>query len=55
MAEHAEETNEYLLKNLNLTALECDEMWSFVKKKRRRLSVMAQLGLKKATHGFTQP
>ena len=55
MAEHAEKTNEYLIKNLNLTALECDEMWSFVKKKRKRLSVMAQLGLKKATHGSIQP
>jgi len=32
MAEHAEETNEYLIKNLNLTALECHEMWSFVKR-----------------------
>ena len=33
MAEHAEEMNAYLIKNLGLTPFECDELWNFVKKK----------------------
>ena len=55
MAEHAEQMNNYLIKNLNLTPFECDELWSIVKKNRKRLSVMAQLGLKKimVMHGST--
>jgi len=32
LAEHAEQMNDYLIKNLGLTPLECDELWSFVKK-----------------------
>lgn len=32
MAEHAEEMNNYLIKNLELTPFECDELWSTVKK-----------------------
>jgi hypothetical protein len=32
MAEHAEQMNEYLIKNLGLTSFECDELWSIVKK-----------------------
>ena len=51
MAEHAEQMNEYLIKNLGLRPFECDELWSMVKKNRRRLSTLAQLGLKKVMHG----
>ncbi len=51
MAEHAEEMNDYLIKELNLTPLECDELWSFVKKKKRKLSVMAEMKLKKVMRG----
>jgi transposase-like protein len=51
MAEHAEQMNEYLIKNLGLSPFECDELWSMVKKNRRRLSMSAQLGLKKVMHG----
>jgi hypothetical protein len=53
MAEHAERMNEYLIKNLGLTAFECDELWSFVKKNKKTLTPAAQIGLKKAMHGFT--
>ena len=53
MAEHAEVMNEYLITNLELTPFECDELWSFVKKNKRRLSPAAQLGLKKVMRGFT--
>jgi hypothetical protein len=50
MAEHAEEMNEYLIKNLGLTPFECDELWSFVKKNKRTLSSAAKIGLKKVMH-----
>jgi len=53
MAEHAEQMNDYLIENLALTPFECDELWSIVKKNRRKLSVTAQLGLRKAMHGYT--
>jgi transposase-like protein len=53
MAEHAERMNEYLIKNLGLTAFECDELWSFVKKNKKILSPAAQIGLKKVMHGYT--
>ncbi len=53
MAEHADDMNGYLLHDVGLTTFECDELWSFVKKKRRKLSVMAQINLKKVMHGFT--
>ena len=53
MAEHAEKMNEYLIKNLGLSPFECDELWSMVKKNRKRLSTLAQLGLKKVMHGST--
>ena len=50
MAEHAERMNEYLIKNLGLTPLECDELRSFVKKNKKTLSPAAQIGLKKVMH-----
>nr|QNO42875.1 hypothetical protein FEGPBIBN_00008 [Methanosarcinales archaeon ANME-2c ERB4]QNO44106.1 hypothetical protein EAEFCCBL_00001 [Methanosarcinales archaeon ANME-2c ERB4]QNO50435.1 hypothetical protein BPCBKEJI_00013 [Methanosarcinales archaeon ANME-2c ERB4] len=52
MAEHASEMNEYLIKTLGLTPLECDEIWSFVKKNKKILSPAAQIGLKKVMHGY---
>jgi transposase-like protein len=54
MAEHAEEMNEYLKKNLVLTPFECDELWSFVKKNKKTLSPAAQICLKKVMHGYTR-
>ncbi len=53
MAEHAERMNEYLIHNLGLTTLECDEFWSFVKKNKRKLSPAAKINLKKVTCGHT--
>ena len=53
MAEHAEQMNKYLISNLGLTPFECDELWSVVIKNRKRLSLTAQLGLKKVTRGST--
>lgn len=54
MAAHAEQMNDYLITNLALTPFECDEFWTIVKKNKRRLSLAAQLGLKKVMHGPTQ-
>ena len=42
IAEHAEQMNDFLIHDLKLTPIECDEFWSFVKKKKRNLSVHAQ-------------
>lgn len=55
MAEHAEKMNDYLIKEVGLTPIECDELWSFVKKKKRKLSEMARLELEKAMHGSMAP
>ncbi|MDR2203950.1 MAG: hypothetical protein LBE76_06610 [Nitrososphaerota archaeon] len=35
LAEHAAEVSDYLLQNIGLSQFECDELWSFVKKKRK--------------------
>ena len=42
MAEHAEVMNAYLIKNLGLTPFECDELWSFVKKKTKTVEPRSQ-------------
>jgi len=51
MAEHAKMITEHLVHDLGLTPLECDELWSTVKKNRKRLSVKAQIELKKVMPG----
>jgi len=53
MAEHAQNVSAYLMKNLGLSQYECDEFWTFVKKKRERLSEKARLSLNKVTPGST--
>ena len=50
---HAEMMNEFLLKDVELGQFEMDEMWSFIKKNKRRLSRKAQKQIAKVTHGFT--
>ncbi len=42
IVEHAEQMNDFLIHDLKLTPIECDEFWSFVKKKKRNLSIHAQ-------------
>jgi hypothetical protein len=49
MAEHAEQVNRTLLRNLDLSQYEMDKLWTTVKKNRRKLSLTAQLQLKKVT------
>jgi len=53
MAEHAEQVNQTLLHDLNLTQYEMDELWTTVKKNRRKLSLTAQLQLKKVASTST--
>jgi hypothetical protein len=47
LAEHAELVNQTLLVNLGLSQYEMDEFWTTIKKNRKRLSITAQLQLKK--------
>jgi len=53
LAEHAAFVNEFLIQELELTPIECDELWSFVKKNKRKLSPAAQISLKKVMLGST--
>lgn len=53
MAEHAEQVNKTLLCQLNLSQYEMDELWTTVKKNRRKLSITAQLQLKKVASTST--
>ena len=51
IAEHATQMNEILIQDLELTPIECDEFWTFVKKNKRKLSTKAQNQISKAMHG----
>ena len=51
LAEHAEMINELLIVEVDLDEFELDEMWTFVKKNKRKLSQKAQMQLKKVTCG----
>jgi hypothetical protein len=55
LAEHAELVNQTLLRNLELSQYEMDEFWTTVKKNRKKLSITAQLQLRKAAPTSTQP
>lgn len=55
LAEHAEQVNGTLLRGLGLSQYEMDEFWTTVKKNRKRLSVTAQLQLRRVTPGSTPP
>ena len=45
--------NEYLIKNLKLSPMECDEFWTFVKKSKRRLTPKAEMALRSVMHVYT--
>jgi len=47
LAEHAELVNQTMLRNLGLSQYEMDEFWTTIKKNRKKLSITAQLQLKK--------
>ena len=54
LAENAEYVNESLLRSIPLEQYEMDELWTVIKKNRKRLSELAEMNLKKVTHGSTQ-
>jgi hypothetical protein len=55
MAEHATEVSAYFMKDLGLSQFEWDEIWTFIKKKKRHLSELANLSLKAVTATYTPP
>ena len=53
LALHAEMMNDFLLHEVQLGQFEVDEMWSFIKKNRRKLSKEARDQIMKVMHGHT--
>jgi transposase-like protein len=53
VAKHCKKFNEYFIKDLKLTPIEVDEMWSFVKKNKRTVKNNSSKTVKKATHIVT--
>ena len=53
LAEHAEQLTAYLVHDLGLSTYEVDELWTTVKKNKRKLSARAQHGLRKVRTGHT--
>lgn len=53
LALHAEMVNSILLHEVKLGQFEVDEMWSFVKKNRRKLSSEAQTQIKRVIPGYS--
>lgn len=51
LASHAEIVNSILLQEVKLGQFEVDEMWTFIKKNKRKLSREAQIQMKRAMHG----
>lgn len=54
LAEHAEQVMEFLIHDLGLSAYEVDELWTTVKKNKRKLSAQALSGLRKVKLGHTR-
>jgi transposase-like protein len=54
LARHAREVTDLLIKNVGLTRIEVDEMWSFVKKNKRKLNREMLDQINMATAGSTQ-
>jgi len=42
IAEQAQKMNDFLIRDVGLSTIECDEFWTFVKKNKRKLSINAQ-------------
>ncbi len=51
LASHAEMVNSILLQEVKLGQFEVDEMWTFIKKNKKKLSREAQIQMKRAMHG----
>ena len=55
LAMHAREVTDLLIRNVGLTRIEVDEMWSFVKKNKRKLNREMLDQINMATAGYIQP
>jgi len=55
LAQHAREVSDFLITNVGLSHIEVDEMWSFVKKSKRKLNkeLLDQINL--VTAGYISP
>ncbi len=53
LANHAREVTDFLITNVGLSQIEVDEMWSFVKKKKRKLTKEMLEQINKVTAGYT--
>ena len=53
LAEHAEQITDFLVHDLDLKTYEVDELWTTVKKNKKKFSVQAMLGLNKVKPGRT--
>ena len=53
LAIHAKQFSEYLIHDLELSAYEVDEFWTFIKKTKKKLSIQARNGLSKVNSGVT--
>lgn len=54
LAEHAVSLSKYMTNNLELSAYEVDEFWTFVKKNKKNLSQTAMKNLAQVTSGVSQ-
>jgi transposase-like protein len=53
LARHARDVTDFLIKNVGLTEVQVDEMWSFVKKNKRRLTREMTTQIDMAIAGYT--
>ena len=53
LAKHAAEVTAFLIKDVGLTKIQVDEMWSFVKKNKRKLSKEMLTQINMAIAGYT--
>lgn len=54
LAVHAQQFTDYLVHDLDLSTFEVDEFWTFIKKKKKKLSIQAKRGLSKVISGVTR-
>ena len=55
IAQHAKEVSDHLITNVGLSQIEIDEMWSFVKKSKRKLNKETLDQINLVTAGYTLP
>jgi transposase-like protein len=55
LAMHAREVTDFLIKDVKMSQIEVDEMWSFIKKNKKTLSKEMLDQINMVTAGFTQP